>query len=115
MVNAFIVLPCVYRVPPAFCVLSATLHSTPLISHYRLQEGGTILSVSADAALSDNAVFLNSRKVVVVDTDCCGKAISLNLTLMCNSCATPFQYPPMLLSPAAPLELHFPQVSVPLQ
>lgn len=47
------------------------------------EEGGTILSVSADAALSDNAVFLNSRKVVVVDTDCCGKMAYIAIGATC--------------------------------
>merc|ERR1711871_199409 len=47
------------------------------------EEGGTILSVSADAATSDNGVFLNSRKVIIIDTTCCGKVAYIAIGATC--------------------------------
>lgn len=45
--------------------------------------GGTILSVSADATQSNNAVFLNQRKVVMIDTPDIGKVAYIAIGAMC--------------------------------
>ena len=46
-------------------------------------EGGTLLSVNSDAAPSKNKVFLNSRKVIVIDSTCCGKVAYIAIGATC--------------------------------
>jgi len=47
------------------------------------EETGTIFSVSADAAQSENAVFLNTRKIVIIETSCCGKVAYIAIGATC--------------------------------
>jgi phosphatidylserine decarboxylase precursor len=47
------------------------------------EEGGSILSVSADAATSDNKVFLNTRKIIIIDSTCCGKVAYVAIGATC--------------------------------
>lgn len=46
-------------------------------------EGGTLLSVNADAAQSKNKVFLNTREIVVIDSTCCGKVAYIAIAATC--------------------------------